>query len=235
MNIKDEVVFITGANRGIGRAFARAALERGAAKVYATARDPAKLDIPGVVPVRLDVTRPDEAQAAARLCEDVSIVINNAGIAVPGGLFKPGDVDSLRAHLETNLFGMLHVSQAFAPILAANGGGALINVISAVSWANVPSLGNYATSKAAAWGLTNSIREELRAQGTQVLAVHMGFVNTELAHGFNVPKIEPEDVVAHTFTALAGGQTEVMADAISRQIKQSLSAPDAAYLRAIGS
>ena len=180
MKLDNAIVFITGANRGIGLAFAREALARGARKVYAGARNPASVKLAGVEPIQLDVTNPAEIAAAAARCGDVTLLINNAGIANFGGFLADGSEESARAQLETNFFGPLRLSKAFAPVLAANGGGAILNVLSIASWINRPALGTYGASKSAAWGLTNSLRHELRAQKTQVIGMHVAFVDTDM-------------------------------------------------------
>ena len=228
MKLQDSTVFITGANRGLGLAFARAALERGARKVYAAARNPEQVTLPGVVPVRLDLLDDDSVAAAARLCGDVTLLINNAGIASPSALLD-GE-SSLRHHLETNLFGILRVSRQFAPVLKENGGGAMLNVLSVASFINSPMLGTYSLSKTAAWGLTNALRNELRLQGTQVLALHAGFIDTDLTQALDVPKTAPGVIADRAFDALEAGASEVMADEITRQVKNGLSAEAASYL-----
>ncbi|MFL6714948.1 MAG: SDR family oxidoreductase [Burkholderiaceae bacterium] len=230
MKIQDATILVTGANRGLGLAFARAALERGARKVHAGARTPELVKLPGVTPVRLDVLDDESVAAAARLCGDVTVLINNAGIAGLAGLLGADSVASMRQHLETNFFGMLRVSQQFAPVLAANGGGALLNVLSVASFINSPMLGTYSISKTAAWGLTNALRNELRPQGTQVLALHVGFIDTDLTHGLDVPKLPPEVVAARALDALEAGASEVMADEASQMVKAGLSAEAAPYL-----
>ena len=235
MKLKDATVFITGANRGLGLAFARAALERGAHKVYAAARNPEQVSLPGVVPVRLDVLDDESVAAAALLCKDVTLVINNAGIASPSAVLIDGGEASLRHHLETNFFGMLRVSREFAPVLKNNGGGALLNVLSIASFINSPLLGTYSLSKTAGWGLTNALRNELRPQGTQVLALHVGFIDTDLTQGLDVPKNSPAVVAARAFEALELDSAEVMADELSQQIKEGLSAKAAPYLIQPGS
>lgn len=232
MELKNATVLITGANRGIGLAFAREALARGARKVYAGARDPASVTLPGVQAIRLDVTNDQDVAAAAALAKDVTLVINNAGIAATGGFLADDSIESARRHLETNLLGPLRVAQAFAPVLAANGGGALLNVLSIASWINRPLLGVYGMSKSAAWALTNGLRHELREQGTQVLGLHMGFVDTDLTRGLDAPKITPESVAGQAFDALAAGAEEVLADDATRQVKQGLAAEPAVYLQA---
>lgn len=230
MELKNAVVFITGANRGLGLAFAREALARGARKVYAAARDPASITLAGVQPVKLDVTNADDVAAAAALAKDATLIINNAGIADMGGFLAPGSVESARRHLDTNLFGPLLVAQAFAPVLAANGGGAVLNVLSIASWINGPLLGVYAMSKSAAWALTNGLRQELREQKTQVVGLHMGFVDTDLTKGIDAPKSTPEAIVSQALDALEAGEEEVLADERTRQVKQGLSASPAVYL-----
>jgi NAD(P)-dependent dehydrogenase (short-subunit alcohol dehydrogenase family) len=232
MQIANAVVLITGANRGIGLAFAREALARGARRVYATARDPASVQLAGVHPVQLDVTDPASVARAARDCADVSIVINNAGVAETGGFLAEGAIASAQRQLETNFLGTLRVAQSFAPVLAANGGGAMLNVLSIASWINRPLLGVYGASKSAAWALTNGLRHELRAQGTQVTGLHMGFVDTDLTRGIDQPKSTPEAIARAAFDGLQAGADEVLADEATRQVKQSLSSSAAAYLAA---
>jgi len=232
MQLTNAVVLVTGANRGIGRVFAREALARGARRVYAAARDPASVQIPGVLPIQLDVTDPDQVARAARDCGDVTVLINNAGVAVLGGFLQDAALESTRSQLEVNFFGTLRMAQAFAPVLAANGGGAMLNVLSIASWINRPLLGSYGATKSAAWALTNGLRHELRAQGTQVTALHMGFVDTDLTRGIDMPKSTPEAIVREAFDGLEAGAEEVLADAMSRQVKQSLSTAAAAYLAA---
>jgi len=159
MKLANATVLITGANRGLGLAFAREALARGARKVYAAARDPASVTLPGVVPIRLDVTKPDEIAAAARECGDVTLLINNAGIASTGGFLADDSVASAQRHLDTNLFGPMRLTRAFAPVLAANGGGACLNVLSIASWISGPLLGVYGMSKSAAWAIKPNTME----------------------------------------------------------------------------
>ena len=233
MTLDNATVLVTGANRGLGLAFARGALARGARKVYAGARDPANITLPGVEAIRLDVTSADDIAAAARECGDLTVLINNAGIATTGGFLADGSVEAARAQMETNYFGPMRLSQAFAPVLASNGGGAILNVLSIASWISSPLLATYAATKSAAWSLTNGLRHELRAQGTQVLGLHVGFVDTDLTRGMDVPKSLPEDVVRAALDALEAGADEVLADEITRQVKQGLSAQPGVYLQAL--
>ncbi|MES2839519.1 MAG: SDR family oxidoreductase [Pseudomonadota bacterium] len=231
MQLRNATVLVTGANRGIGLAFAREALARGARKVYAGARNPAGVTLPGVEPIALDVNNAEQVAAAARRAGDVTLVINNAGIASLGGFLTADSLEAARSQMETNFFGPLRVSQAFAPVLASHGGGAILNVLSVASWINSPMLAAYGASKSAAWALTNGLRNELRAQGTQVLGLHMGFVDTDLTQGLEMPKSTPEDIVRRAFDALEAGAEEVLGDEITQQVKRGLSAEPGVYLR----
>lgn len=233
MMIKNSVAFVTGANRGLGLAFARALLERGARKVYAAARELSSITLPGVVPVQLDVTNPSEVAAAVARAGDVTLLVNNAGISRRSSLLAEDAVTAVRAELETNLFGPLALSRAFAPILAANGGGSIINVLSVLSWVTLPAVATYGVSKAAAWSLTNGLRGELAGQGTQVIALHVGYMETDMAKGVPGPKESPDAVAAVTLDAVESGAREVLADAISQQVKGGLSAVQAPYLGAV--
>jgi NAD(P)-dependent dehydrogenase (short-subunit alcohol dehydrogenase family) len=230
MKLQDAVVLITGANRGIGLAFAEAALARGARKVYAGARSPSSITTLGLVPVKLDVTSDDDVANATRVCGDVTLVVNNAGIAEAGGILASQANEAARAQFETNVFGIIRMTQAFAPVLARNGGGAFLNVLSAASWINSGAMTAYAVSKAAAWSLTNGIRNELRKQKTQVLGLHVGFVDTGLARGMDVVKVSPQSVATAAFDALEAGASEVLADERARTVKRGLTAEPPIYL-----
>lgn len=230
MKIQNAVALVTGANRGLGLAFTQALLTAGASKVYAAARDPASVKQAGVVPVRLDVTNAGEVAAAAGELGDVTLVINNAGIIRGSGFLGETGVEAVRAELETNFFGPVHVSRAFAPILARNGGGAIVNVLSALSWVAFPSSSTYSASKAAAWAFSNGLRNELRGQGTQVLALHVGYMDTDMVRDVAAPKSKPDDVARQVLEALEAGKSEILADEVSRRIKQNLSAEPGVYL-----
>jgi NAD(P)-dependent dehydrogenase (short-subunit alcohol dehydrogenase family) len=230
MKLDNAVVLVTGANRGLGAEFARQALARGARKVYAGARDPATVDLPGVTPIRLDVNDPAQVAEAVAACGDVSLVINNAGIASPGSLLDADSIDALRRMMETNVYGMLRVSQAFAPVLAAQGGGALLNILSVASWISTPGLAGYAATKSAAWSVNNGLRIALKEQGTQVLGLHVGFVDTDLTRGIDLPKLAPSEVVARAYDALEAGASEVLIDDLSRMVKGGLSQHPGVYL-----
>jgi NAD(P)-dependent dehydrogenase (short-subunit alcohol dehydrogenase family) len=230
MKLQDAIVIITGANRGIGFSFAEAALARGARKVYAGARNPNSITAPGLIPLRLDVTSDEDVANAARICGGVTLVVNNAGIAHSGGILHPEANEAARAQFETNIFGIIRMTQAFAPVLARNGGGAFLNVLSAASWINSGAMTAYAVSKAAAWSLTNGLRNELRQQKTQVLGLHVGFVDTGLARGLDVLKVSPQSVATAAFDALEAGASEVLADERARTVKRGLTTEPPIYL-----
>ena len=231
MRIENTVALVTGANRGIGLAFTRELLARGARKIYAGARDPATVTQSDVQPLRLDVTKSDDVAAAAELASDVTLVINNAGIAQSGGFLAPDSEDVARRIFETNFFAMLRMSKAFAPILKTNGGGALLNVLSVASWVNGGDLAAYSASKSAAWSLTNALRNELAVQKTQVLALHMGYVDTDLTRGLDAPKSTPEEIVKRALDGLESGLDEVLADELTLQVKRGMTGPGPATYR----
>ncbi|MFB4282844.1 MULTISPECIES: SDR family oxidoreductase [unclassified Nonomuraea] len=219
MKISGSTALVTGANRGLGAVFARALLERGARTVYAAARNPDTVTDPDLTPIALDITDPAAVTAAAGRCTDVDLLINNAGVLLPYG---PGQ-ESARAEMEVNYFGTLAMSDAFAPVLARNGGGALVNVLSVLSWVTFPHLRTYSAAKAAAWSLTNALRVELREQGTHVLGVHAGYIDTDMAAGVTDPKVSPAEVVAQALDGLEQGAYEVLADGVSQNVKAALS------------
>lgn len=231
MNIKGSVFFVTGANRGLGLAFANEALVRGAAKVYAGVRSLDGFDTTDLVPVRIDVTDPDSIANAAREAADVTVLVNNAGIAELTDGPLAGDMESKSRRLfETNYYGIVRVTQAFQTALPNDGRGAIINVLSDATWRAATALAPYAVSKAAAWSYTNHIRLELRQRNIQVLGLHVGFVDTDLTRGLDVPKSSATDVVRRTLDALEGGQTEIMADQGTLDLKRSLSSETPGYL-----
>lgn len=221
MQIQGSIAVVTGSNRGIGRRYVAQLLERGAAKVYATSRSGQPVDLPGAVPLSLDITDPGSVRAAAEVAADASVLINNAGADSHVDLVT-GDLDVVRRDMEVNYFGTLSVVRAFAPVLARNGGGAIVNVLSALSWFSWPGEGAYAAAKAAAWSLTNSVRLELAGQGTHVTGVHVGAVDTDFSANYDGPKIDPADVVRATLDGLASGALEVVVDKWSADIKAAL-------------
>ncbi len=223
MGIAGSVAFVTGANRGLGAAFCRALLDQGAAKVYAGARDPGTVQTAGVVPVRCDVTSAPDLAAAVALCGDTTLLINNAGIISSGSVLSADALERGRREFETNVFGVLATSSAFAPVLAANGGGGIINVLSVLSWFSSPGSGLYCASKAAAWSLTNALRLELLPQKTHVTALHVGYMDTDMTAGVNAPKSSPDMVAARALLGLEAGDFEVLADDVSHRVRSALS------------
>lgn len=226
MNISGSTALVTGANRGIGRQFALALLERGATRVYATARDPRRVDIPGVEVLQLDITDPASIAAAAARAWDVDLLINNAGISTYQNLVT-GNLETIRLEMETHFFGTLGVVRAFAPVLGANGGGAILNVLSVLSWLSYDGANAYSAAKAAEWSLTNGIRLELAGQGTLVTGLHLAATDTDMMAGWDVPKNDPADVVRMALDGIEAGQLEVLVDADSIQTKAALAADPA--------
>lgn len=223
MDVSGSVALVTGGNRGFGAALCTALLERGAAKVYAGVRDPGTVTTPGVEPVRLDITSPDDIASAAARCGDVSLLINNAGIGTGTSTLAEDALENLRLELDTNVIGPLAVSRAFAPVLAANGGGAMVNVLSVLAWFAAPQSALYCAAKSASWSLTNSLRLELAPQGTQVVGVHVGFMDTDMIAGLDVPKSSPANIARIVLDAVQAGDLEVLADDSSRRVKAALS------------
>jgi NAD(P)-dependent dehydrogenase (short-subunit alcohol dehydrogenase family) len=221
MDLTNSVALVTGANRGLGRAFAAHLLERGA-KVYAGARNPATVDLPGAIAVQLDVTDPASIERAAKAAPDVTLLINNAGVASHQTLVG-GDLDLIRAEMETNFFGTLLPIRAFAPVIEANGGGAILNVLSVLSWYHSAGFGAYNATKAAGWALSNAVRDELAPRGIGVSALHVAYMDTDMAA--SVPadqKTDPAIVAALALDGVAAGAPEILADELTRQVKAAL-------------
>lgn len=219
MKINGAHVLVTGANRGLGRQFVLSLLDRGAHKVYATARRPDLIDVPGVIPLHLDITNPASVAAAAAAASDVKIVINNAGISTGANLVT-GDLDTIRREMDTHFYGTLNVIRAFAPQLAD---GAILNVLSAISWLAFDGAGAYHAAKAAEWALTNTVRLELANQRTLVTGLHLGAADTDMMAWYNGDKTAPEVIVAAALDGIEAHRPEVLADDWSRQVKAWLS------------
>jgi NAD(P)-dependent dehydrogenase (short-subunit alcohol dehydrogenase family) len=213
---------VTGANRGLGERFATQLVQRGA-KVYAAARRPDTIEIPGVIPVQLDITDPQSVAAAASQAGDVNTLINNAGVSTRAGLLT-GPIEDVRLEMETHYFGTLSVIRAFAPIIEANGGGSILNVLSVLSWLHLPTSGAYSAAKAASWAMTDAIRGELTPRGVHVSALHVGYMDTEMAaFAPDDQKVDPSMVARVALDGLFAGEPEILADDVSRQVKAQLS------------
>jgi NAD(P)-dependent dehydrogenase (short-subunit alcohol dehydrogenase family) len=218
------VALVTGANRGLGKRFATDLLARGA-KVYAAARRPETIDIPGVVPVALDITDPESVRRAAEIASDVNVLVNNAGVSTQSGLLS-GDMDDIRLEMETHYFGTLQMIRAFAPVVENNGGGAILNVLSVLSWVHAAQFGAYSAAKAAGWALTDAAREELAPRGIHVAALHVGFMDTDMASFVPADqKVDPSVVAAAALDGLFAGQPEILADELTRTVRSQLSQP----------
>ncbi|MCK9902843.1 short-chain dehydrogenase [Parafrankia colletiae] len=222
MDLSGSIALVTGANRGLGRHFAAQLRDRGAAKVYATARDPRAVDLPGVEVLRLDITDPDSVAAVAAAASDVTVLINNAGVSTAQNLVT-GDLDRIRLEMDTHFFGTLSMVRAFAPVLARNRGGAVLNVLSRLSWLSFVGANAYSAAKAAEWSLTNGIRLELREQGTLVTGLVLSSTDTDMMAAWDIPKNDPADVVRAALDGLVAGQVEVIADRESAEAKAALS------------
>ena len=217
---------VTGANRGLGKRFAAQLVERGA-KVYAAARRPETIDIPGAIPVQLDITDPESVARAASLAGDVNVLINNAGISTKSSLLT-GPMEDVRLEMETHYFGTLSVSRAFVPIVEANGGGSILNVLSVLSWWHAPAFGAYSAAKAASWAMTDALREQLAPRGVHVAALHVGFMDTDMAEFVPADqKTDPSVVAKLALDGLFAGDPEILADDTSRAVKAQLSATPA--------
>ncbi|MGW1544670.1 SDR family oxidoreductase [Streptomyces sp. NPDC002309] len=223
--LEGSVALVTGGSRGIGKALVAALYERGAKKVYATARDPRTVTHPDAVPLALEVSDPASVAAAVAQAQDVTVLINNAGAAVSAN-FLDSPVEDVRREFETNFYGPLLVTRAFVPVLERNGGGHILNVHSVLSWIGVA--GSYSASKAAFWSQTNSLRLDLRPRGIEVTGLHVGYVDTDMTAQVDAPKSTPASVAAQALDGIESGAFEVLADDVSRQVKAGLSADLAA-------
>ncbi|MEZ0049608.1 NAD(P)-dependent dehydrogenase (short-subunit alcohol dehydrogenase family) [Mycobacterium sp. MAA66] len=222
VQVAGKVVVVTGGRRGLGAALVDEVLARGARKVYSTGRSSFADGRAAVIPVELEVRSEASVSAFAEIAPDAEIVFNNAGILLPDSLLT-GSFDHIEETFDINVFGPLRVARAFAPILAANGGGALVNMHSVLSW--VSGSGAYGASKAAAWSVTNSLRGELAAQGTQVVGVHAGLIETDMVSAIPAPKTSATDIAARIVDGLESGEIEVLADDVTVGVKAVLSGP----------
>jgi NAD(P)-dependent dehydrogenase (short-subunit alcohol dehydrogenase family) len=220
MQIAGSTALVTGANRGLGRHFAEQLLA-GGATVYAGARRPESVDLPGAIPIALDITDESSVAAAAAATGDVTLVINNAGSSTGASLLT-GPMADIDLEMRTHYFGTLAVTRAFAPQLAANGGGAILNVLSVLSWISLADSGAYCAAKSAQWSLTNALRQELAAQGTQVSALHVGYMDTDMVRHVTAAKHDPATVAKLALEELQAGNPEILADELSHTVRAGL-------------
>lgn len=238
MKLDQSVALVTGANRGLGREFVEQLLAAGAARVYAAARDVAALQplvdaYPGrVEALCLDITHADQIAAARARCADVTLLVNNAGINRGQGFISAGTLDDAQAEMATNYIGTLAMCRAFAPQLA--GGGALVNVLSILAKVTLPAMGSLCASKAASLRMTEGVRAELAAQGTQVLAVMSGAIDTDMSRGFEGPKSSAAEVVGATLAALAAGEEEVYVGDMPAWVNAAMAADSKGLERELG-
>jgi NAD(P)-dependent dehydrogenase (short-subunit alcohol dehydrogenase family) len=218
MEITGKTALVTGANRGLGRHLARELRDRGAI-VYAAARNPASVDLPGVTPIALDVTDPSSVAAVAAQTQNVAILINNAGSSTGASLLT-GDLAKVRLELDTHFFGTLEVIRAFAPQLAAQEQSAVLNIL---SWVSFPASGAYCAAKSAEWSLTNALRQELAPQGTRVSSLHVGYMDTDMTRNVTAPKSDPADIANIAIDGIESGDAEIIADEVSKHVLAGLS------------
>jgi NAD(P)-dependent dehydrogenase (short-subunit alcohol dehydrogenase family) len=221
MQLDGQTALVTGANRGLGRHLAQQLRDRGAT-VYAGARNPAAVDLDGVTPIAIDITDPASVAEAADSIGNASIVINNAGSSTGASLLT-GNLDDVRLEMDTNFYGTLSVTRAFAPQLGQHDQSAVLNVLSALSWYSFPAVGAYCAAKSAAWSLTNALRQELAGQGTRVAALMVGSMDTDMFRDVDVPKADPADIARIALDGIAGDAYEIIADDTSKQVLASLS------------
>lgn len=221
MDINGKTALVTGANRGLGRHLAAQLRDRGAT-VYAAARHPATVDLPGVTPVALDITDPASVAAAAATTSRVAILVNNAGSSTGSSLLT-GDPTDIRLEMDTHFFGTLAVIRAFAPQLAEQENSAVLNILSALSWLTFPSTGAYCAAKSAEWSLTNALRLELAPQGTRVSSLHVGYMDTDMTRNVDGPKSDPAVIAKLAIDGIEAGDAEIIADEVSQRVQAGLS------------
>ncbi len=221
MNLQQSAVFVTGANRGIGRALVAELVKTGAKRIYAAARKTDELgDLPGnVVPVKLDITDRQAVTAAAQAADDTTILINNAGVLAFGSLLD-SPLEMIARDLETNYYGTLNMIRAFAPVIEQNGGGAIANVLTLVSLASMGGIGGYSASKAAAFSLTQAVRAELKLKNISVHAIFPGAIDTEMIAAMEIPKTSPQTVAAAIVRGIEAGEEDIFPDPMAAQMSQ---------------
>jgi NAD(P)-dependent dehydrogenase (short-subunit alcohol dehydrogenase family) len=220
MNIAGSTALVTGANRGFGRHLAGELITRGAT-VYAGARHPDTVNLPGAKPVPLDITDPASVTAAAEVAGDITLLINNAGSSTRSDLLA-GDLGKIRLEMDTHFFGTLSVIRAFAPRISANGGGAILNVLSALSWISYPSIGAYCAAKSAEWSMTNALRSQLAEQNIRVAGLHVGYMDTDMTASVTAPKSDPADIAKIAIDGIERDLYEIVADEVSHRVQAGL-------------
>lgn len=214
MQIKDSVALVTGANRGVGQAYVQALLERGARRIYAAARDTntlsatVALDPARIVPLKLDITDAGDIARAAATARDVTLLINNAGVLSFGGALDVGQ-DAINRDMAVNFTGLLNVTRAFTPVLEANGGGVVANMLTLLSFLSAPGFSAYNASKAAAWSMAMSLRPYLAQKKITLLNAFPAGIDTDMLAGVDAPKDQPSVVVKDVLDAVEAGQPDV--------------------------
>lgn len=220
MDMTKQVAVVSGANRGLGKELALELLARGA-KVYAGARNPESIHLPGAIPLQLDITDPESVKAAAEIAVDATLLVNNAGSSTGASLLT-GELHDIHLEFNTHVFGTLSMMRAFAPVIENNGGGSILNILSALSWINTGGAGAYSSAKSAQWGLTNALRLELAAKNVRVAGLHVGYMDTDMTAGIEAPKSNPTDIAKMAIDGIQSGLYEIIADEISRNVQQGL-------------
>ncbi|WP_338539791.1 SDR family oxidoreductase [Paenibacillus tundrae] len=220
MDMTKQVAVVSGANRGLGKELALELLARGA-KVYAGARNPESIHLPGAIPLQLDITDPESVKAAAEIAVDATLLVNNAGSSTGASLLT-AELHDIHLEFNTHVFGTLSMIRAFAPVIENNGGGSILNILSALSWINTGNSGAYSTAKSAQWGLTNALRLELAAKNVRVAGLHVAYMDTDMTAGIEAPKSNPSDIAKTAIDGIQSGLYEIIADEVSRGVQQGL-------------
>jgi NAD(P)-dependent dehydrogenase (short-subunit alcohol dehydrogenase family) len=220
MNIAASTALVSGANRGLGGYLANELLARGAT-VYAGARNPDAVDLPGAKPLALDITDPASVAAAADIAGDITLLINNAGSSTGSDLLT-GDLEKIRLEMDTHFFGTLSVIRAFAPRMAANGGGSILDILSVLSWVSFPAVGAYCAAKSAEWSMTNALRIQLAEQNIRVAGLHVGYMDTDMASSVTAPKSNPADIATIAVDGIEQDLYEIVADDVSGHVQSGL-------------
>ncbi|WP_172196761.1 SDR family oxidoreductase [Saccharibacillus qingshengii] len=232
MDLSKQVAVVSGSNRGLGKELALELLARGA-KVYAGARNPESVDLPGAIALQLDITDPESVAAAAQIASDATLLINNAGSSTGASLLT-GKLEDIQVEFNTHAFGTLSMIRAFAPVIEKNGGGSILNILSVLSWLTFGAEGAYSAAKSAQWGITNALRLELAPKKIKVAGLHVGFMDTDMTAGVDAPKSSPKDIARIAIDGIEAGLYEILADDISRQVQQGLAGGVAALYPDLG-